>query len=978
MSREQMKLFDLFKNHGTAISASANTFISLQDEPALFFIAKGSANVFSIQLKGGQPEGPRTLLTTQFERSLLFYIEKDYTFPEHGIYAITETDTVLWKLSLATFQAELAKDQDPCPFFCIELENWIIRLSSFVKPYESKHKEFFISKCKEYAFEEETIYTIKRSHTSSEKQHLLWLEILNGKATFFRSPNVCLIPGSPLFPLRDKFCLLSEDPLKLKLYTTQEILKKCNWVECLSFFHKTLFHFFLLYTEDKAKRLITKLKEKQEEEEQTLNSVFKTMISLLNPEDIATITPSTDPLFQACQYLGKILNITFSLPEELASHTDASMQIAAICEASNVKYRQVRLSKNWWKEDSGPLLAFFGAEQTPVVLVHKRGFYEMVNPITEKKKIISKRNSDQIIKLGFAFFRPFPTQLKSAKEILIFYLQSNYKELYPIIFYSCIGSMISLFVPYATAQIFNRAIPDSNLHILLQLCVGLFITAISSSVFLYIRTLGLVRMSGLASNQIQSAIWDRLLKLPVSFFRQYTTGNLVSKVISFDQVRQILSDNSSRIVLSGIFSLFYLIAMFLYSPILSIMSVILMGLTITITVLAFSYRLRFQNQVQKLSSIINGVLVQIISGVGKLRVSGAENNAFSYWAKLFIHFKRNELTSQTIQNVISSMVSFLPIFSYLLIFGTVMMLKAAGDISIGAFLGFNAAFIIFSNSIFDLCNALMQMVNIPPLWNNVRDIIEAPQEEIVEKIKVGKLSGNITIDEVSFRYDPEGPLILDKVTLHIESKDFVAIVGPSGCGKSTLVRHLLGFEKPTMGTIYYEGKDLNSLNLHKVRRQIGVVLQGGGIIAGTIYDNLVSGGVYSKKEVDTCLALSGFAEDLSTFPMGLHTFIPMGGETLSGGQKQRLLIARAILPKPKILIFDEATSALDNTVQEEISKNIDALDVTRIVIAHRLSTIKNADLIYVLSQGKIVQTGSFEKLTEEPGLFQEMLIRQQL
>ncbi len=206
----------------------------------------------------------------------------------------------------------------------------------------------------------------------------------------------------------------------------------------------------------------------------------------------------------------------------------------------------------------------------------------------------------------------------------------------------------------------------------------------------------------------------------------------------------------------------------------------------------------------------------------------------------------------------------------------------------------------------------------------------------------------------------------------------IGIVGPSGSGKSTLIRMILGFETPRSGAVYFNGKDLSHLNLSEVRKQMGVVLQEGGIIAGTLYQNIVAGGQYTEEEIDRAITLASFKKDLQNFPMGLHTVVPMNGETLSGGQKQRLLITRALLPNPKILLLDEATSALDNNSQEEITQNIDQLNISRIVIAHRLSTIKNADRIYVLEKGKVTQTGSFKSLSNELGLFAEMLKRQKL
>ena len=977
----QNPLLKFFQEKGTELTFAANDQISLQQEPdenMLWYLEEGSANLFAIELKDNKAEGPRTFLSTCDVHSVFFSIEKECSFPIFEVFAIPETPIKLWKLSSIVLEEALTKDPSLHQLFITCFEDWIHHIATYAEKYDREKHDIFLSVNQEISVQESLTVSVKRALDVDERRDVVWIEVQEGVADFLGTPILSLNASNPPFPLTYHLWISSEEPIKIRTHGTELLLKDNRWSLSLHFFHKTLFQYYLTFREEKKERILHNLKHKKAEEEETLNEVFKEMVTLINPEEVATVPTSKDPIFQACMLLGKIMHIKFTLPDDLPPQNDISVQIAAICNASAVRYRQVKLTKGWWKEDSGPLLGFFGPEQKPVVLRKKRSFYEMIDPETRKKKTVTKKIAKEIIKLSYTIYRPFPAKLKGAKEAIVFYLQTNLHELIPIIFFGSLGSLISLFVPFATASIFNRAIPDSSPSILIQLCLGLLVTALSTGVFFYLRSLGLVRMAGFASNGLQSALWDRLLKLPVSFFRRFTTGNLVQKVTSIEQIRQLVTDNSSRIILSGIFSFFYLIAMLFYSPLLTLMSILLMGFSIGITLIAFYYTLKFEKKIQNLYSVINGVLVQIISGVGKLRIAGAENNAFSYWAKLFTTLKKYELSAKNIKNVVLSMVTFLPMLSYAVIFGTVMMLKESGGISLGAFLGFNAAFATFSASILSVSSSLMDMVDIVPLWSNVRTILEAPQERIVEKAKVGKLSGEISIDNITFKYEKEGPTVLDNVTLHIEPKDFVAIVGPSGSGKSTLVRLLLGFETPNIGTLYYDGKDLASLNLHEIRRQIGVVLQTGGIISGSIHDNLVCGGIYPKSKVDEALALSGFSQDLSTFPMGVHTFIPMGGETLSGGQKQRLLIARALLPEPKILLFDEATSALDNKVQDEISRNLEALDVTRIVIAHRLSTIKHADHIYVLEKGKIIQTGSFPELTSKPGLFQDMINRQKL
>ncbi|NRA90954.1 MAG: ATP-binding cassette domain-containing protein, partial [Simkaniaceae bacterium] len=420
------------------------------------------------------------------------------------------------------------------------------------------------------------------------------------------------------------------------------------------------------------------------------------------------------------------------------------------------------------------------------------------------------------------------------------------------------------------------------------------------------------------------------------------------------------------------------IFMAIYSPKLTLLGVVLIGAAVGFTLIFAKWKIGVERKVYELQGKISGSLVQILSGISKLRVAGAENNAFSYWASQFSKSKSYEMYAQNIQNIITTGMTIFPHLSLIVIFSVVMGMGEKGTLSVGGFLAFNSAFMTLSMAIFTMSKMIMESVSIIPLWKRSHVIVEEPQEVLQTKASPDKLTGEIRLDNITFAYEKDRAPVLKDISIQLAPREMIGIVGPSGCGKSTLIRMILGFEIPDSGAVYFNGKDLSHLNLNEVRQQMGVVLQGGGIIAGTLYQNIVAGGNYTEEEVNRAITLASFKKDLENFPMGLHTVVPMNGETLSGGQKQRLLIARALLPNPKILLLDEATSALDNSSQEEITQNIDQLDVSRIVIAHRLTTIRNADRIYVIEKGAVSQVGTFESLSKEKGFFAEMLKRQKL
>jgi ATP-binding cassette subfamily C protein len=309
------------------------------------------------------------------------------------------------------------------------------------------------------------------------------------------------------------------------------------------------------------------------------------------------------------------------------------------------------------------------------------------------------------------------------------------------------------------------------------------------------------------------------------------------------------------------------------------------------------------------------------------------------------------------------------------VFATVASLPP-NSLSLGAFLAFNVAFAQVLASAILFSSVIGSAVEIVPLCERARPILETAPEVTEAKAIPAGLRGDIEISHVSFRYQPDGPLILDDVTLHARPGEFVAIVGPSGAGKSTIVRLLLGFESPASGPIYYDHEDLARLDCQAVRRQVGVVLQDGKLMTGDLFSNIVGASTLTLDDAWDAARLAGLDEDIRQMPMGMQTVVSEGGSTLSGGQRQRLMIARAVVGRPAILLFDEATAALDNETQATVSRSLEGLKATRVVVAHRLSTVRQADRIYVMEAGKVVQQGNYDELMAQGGLFAELVRRQ--
>ena len=479
---------------------------------------------------------------------------------------------------------------------------------------------------------------------------------------------------------------------------------------------------------------------------------------------------------------------------------------------------------------------------------------------------------------------------------------------------------------------------------------------------------------------LQAAFWGKLLNLPIAFYRKYTIGDLLRRVFSITDLRSILTSSFFTTLFNSVFSLIYIFLMFYYSAVLSFVGIGILSFSLVINFSLIYLKIKIDTQMLDIQGKLNGFVLQSISSVEKTRVCGAENIIYSKWGELYRNMKTKNYKSNTIANMMGAINRVLPTFGMFFIFMTALhLLTGSKKITIGNFIAFNAAFSAFSTAVYGSFLAMSNYFGmIIPRWKRARVILDEPSEIKENKIDPKKIMGFVKLENVYFKYQPELPLVLKGVSLEANPSEMIAIVGSSGCGKSTIVNLLLNFCDPTSGSIYFDGKNLSDLDTRKVRKQMGVVLQDGNILSGSVQENLLCGGIYSKEQVEKAIKLSGFDEVLKDFPMGLQTYLVDNGKNLSGGQKQLLLIARALLGDPHILIFDEATNALDNETQEKVSENIDKLNITRIIIAHRLSTVKNADKIYVIEDGKIVEEGTFDELANKKGLFASYVEKQKL
>jgi ATP-binding cassette subfamily C protein len=693
------------------------------------------------------------------------------------------------------------------------------------------------------------------------------------------------------------------------------------------------------------------------------------------PEKARAFVPREDPLLEACELVGRALGVTTS---QIAIPVDRGPKdtLDRWARSARLRIRRVILSGQWWKEDNGPMLGYIQATNRPVVLLPTSPTsYSLLDPVDRTRQPLSQDLAHSLNPRAYSLYRSFPETSPKVWDIFRFGLQNTKSDQRMILWLSMAGGLLGMAMPLASGLIFDTVIPSNYRPQLWFIALVLLVAGGCTVVFEVTRGIALLRLQAKSEVTIAGAVWDRLLSLPVPFFRTYTAGDLAMRANGINAIQQILSGAAISSILGAVFSVFNFGLLFYYSPRLAGIASLLVLLNILVILVASWCGLRLQRPLYELQGKLSGLVLQFITGISKLRVAGAEVQAFAVWAKHFGEQKKLDLRMAKLSNTMTVFNESYPVLTSICLYAVVAYGIGPG-LTTGKFLAFNVAFLGFLYTALSAGDGLISILHAVPIYERARPILQAMPEVKSVKADPGELRGSLELNRVCFRYKADGPPILSDLSFHISPGEFVALVGPSGAGKSTILRLVLGFEFPESGSIRYDGLDLAGLDVQAVRRQVGVVLQNGKLMPGDIFENIVGSGLFTLDDAWEAARRAGLEQDIREMPMGMHTVLGETAGTLSGGQRQRLMIARAIVAKPRILLFDEATSALDNHTQAVVSESLKQLQATRVVIAHRLSTIINADRILVLQQGKVVQTGAYASLIKQPGAFADLAHRQ--
>ena len=973
---EYTSLAELAARSGTSVPCAGNLPVKLDEPENVWFVDQGAVNLFLVEFKDGvQQAPPQHLLRCEAGR-LMPGVPPDEPDGKDNdttlsLIAKGSSGTVLKRLSSSSLSevppVELAEQMDV----------WLTAITDTLSRFTS-------SLPRPTALAEPGQTRTLAPCTLSVRRGVAWVsEPSRGASLFMDMVDQAELaeasgPHEPVIPLTRTSWLTLLDEATLAAESTETLARQGTLLSALASFHAVAFNL------ERLNRRLAVVDDANLERERTTSrrtaekAARQRLFNIYDlPIDRGAKIEDT-ALVDALHIIGRHQGIDFRIPAR--SELSASpVSLLDVLDASGVRARRVRFraESNWRRGDSSALLAFRAEDGQAVVLLPRMfGGYREIDPVSKRSVNITADRAGALRQEAWMFYPPLPPRSASPADLLKIALRGSAGDLVRLVIAGLPGGLIKLLPALALGFVANHIAAGGSAGTLYAVAATLAGFGLLGAVLHLFQSSVMMRLEGRSASRVEAAFWDRLMRLPPNILHRHSAGDLAMSGMTFQNLRDGLQGVVADNLVSIVFLLPVFGVIFFYDATLGTVALVfslasLLG-TIVLGVLQISPHGRMISAARRVA----GRLFQIVGGIAKLRVENAEGSAFAIWARDYREQKHAELKLGALEGHSRAFGAALPFLAAgVLLFAVVAV--SDRNVPVGDFLVVYTVFIVFQSAIARLGESFGTIAAMLPAFDQMRPLLAAIPETEVGGEPVERLGGDILFDRVSFRYDPDGPLILDDVTIHVRSGEFIAIAGESGAGKSTLFRLALGIDRPTAGAVYYDGRDLRHLNLKQVRRKIGAVPQSVGLHPQDLWDNLVS----HREEVDNdevwaAVRTAEIEDEIKAMPMGMMTMVGTSGTVLSGGESQRVTIARSVIGGPRIMLFDEATNWLDNESQAKVMRNLTALTSTRVVIAHRLSTLEQADRIYVLQAGRVVQSGSFKELMAVEGVFGDLVRRQ--
>jgi ATP-binding cassette subfamily C protein len=798
---------------------------------------------------------------------------------------------------------------------------------------------------------------------------VVWVQAKDGPLRLL-SPEGPVIPKG-WFPLFRSVWVFSPQRIHVETLSSAQVQERGEWLTGVRLLQTQAYLAACHEAEVRRQALSEAVSHRQAANQNALSGSLACLARILPGAQVADPEEVEDGLSlpTLCRHLEQAFGIPFPPKIEPGLPIPQALARSARC-----RWRNVLLRQGWWKADGGAMLV---VSNNRFGVVYRRGdHYWFQDSRSAPARKVNAQLAQEMAPQAFVFYPPFPREHLGLSSLGWLCLQLGRREIIVLLMMALLSALLALITPIATGLLIGTVLPTGLESELGQLILALLVASTAGNLFGVVRSLTQLRLEGLLDAHLQASLFDRLLELPAPFYRKYSLGDLANRAMGFNALRQALSGAALSSFLSALFSVFSLVMLFYYSWKLAMVAVVVVLIQCLFLVIGSLIQLSYQRTQLNLAGHLAGLVAQFIGGISKLRVAGAEVRAFHQWSELFAKYRTSVYRLRMTNLWLGGLQDFLGLFAQAVVIGFTAHFGYTKALSAASLMSFFSALGQFSSGLSSLTGSLTSLLSVGPILERARPILETVPEVEPDMPVAPPLRGQVEVKGAWFRFTEEGNWVLQDVSIEAQPGEFIAIVGPSGAGKSSLLRLLLGFEQAQRGTVLYDGQNLLRVDRVSLRRQLGVVLQDARLMPGDLYSNIVGSAVLGEDEAWSALRLAGLEDDVRKLPMQLHTVVTDGGGGLSGGQRQRLMIARAVVAKPRVLIFDEATSALDAKTQEDVANSLANLQATRIVVAHRLSTIRKADRIYVLHNHQILQVGTYQELSSQPGFFAEFARRQ--